>query len=174
MSVCTWKWFYDVIIFLFAWFIDAIQTMVFTYYTHLVLILSTSVKMMQSQLIRQITSVGQFRPKMSKYSITSGLMFTATLWVSDPIWLSNSQRNDLFWTDSVFDLLKKKPLKFFILKYFIQFKISKFDIVGSTNSGLTIWPLEEKPSWVVAFFPEGYLFQSLSFPYQLSFWKCQQ
>ena len=101
------KMVYDVIIFLFAWFVDAIQTMVFTYYTHLVLILSASVKMMQSQLIRQITSVGQFRPKLSKYSITSGLMFTATLWVSDPIWSSNSQRNDLFWTDSVFDLLKK-------------------------------------------------------------------
>ena len=34
-----------------------------------------------------ITSIGQFRPKLSKYTITSGLIVIATQWVTGLIWV---------------------------------------------------------------------------------------
>ena len=92
ISVSMWKWFYHiVIIFLFTWSIDVIKSIVTTQHTHQGLIMSTLIKIYNNSLSDNwTTSVRQFRPKLSKYSITSGLIFIATQWVPGLIWSSRS------------------------------------------------------------------------------------
>ena len=92
ISVSMWKWFYHiVIIFLFTWSIDVIKSIVTTQHTHQGLIMSTFIKIYNNSLSDNwTTSVRQFRPKLSKYSITSGLIFIATQWVPGLIWSSRS------------------------------------------------------------------------------------
>ena len=92
ISVSMWKWFYHiVIIFFFTWSIDVIKSIVTTQHTHQGLIMSTFIKIYNNSLSDNwTTSVRQFRPKLSKYSITSGLIFIATQWVPGLIWSSRS------------------------------------------------------------------------------------
>ena len=92
ISVSMWKWFYHiVIIFLFTWSIDVIKSIVTTQHTHQGLIMSTFIKIYNNSLSDNwTTSVRQFRPKLSKYSITSGLIFIAPRWVPGLIWSSRS------------------------------------------------------------------------------------